>query len=82
MPVKYLTASVKVIDGSVVPYYVKSLALFDITDTGSLSDRRDMLLFEKTYRALSYSRNYVQTLILISIVSTMVMQAVGDSLAL
>lgn len=37
--------------------------------------------YEKTYRALSYSRNYVQTLILISIVSTMVMQAVGDSLA-
>ena len=39
------------------------------------------ITYEKTYRALSYSRNYVQTLILISIVSTTVMQAVGDSLA-
>ena len=37
--------------------------------------------YEKTYRALSYSRNYVQTLILISIVSSTIMQAVGDSLA-
>ena len=39
------------------------------------------ITYEKTYRALSYSRNYVQTLILISIVTTTVMQAVGDSLA-
>ncbi len=39
------------------------------------------ITYEKTYRALSYSRNYVQTLILIAIVSTTVMQAVGDSLA-
>lgn len=39
------------------------------------------ITYEKTYRALSYSRNYVQTLILISIVSATVMQAVGDSLA-
>ncbi len=37
--------------------------------------------YEKTYRALSFSRNYVQSLVLISIVATMVMQAVGDSLA-
>ena len=37
--------------------------------------------YEKTYRALSYSRNYVQTLILISIVAVAIMQAVGDSLA-
>ncbi len=37
--------------------------------------------YEKTYRALSYSRNYIQALILISITSSMVMQAVGDSLA-
>ena len=37
--------------------------------------------YEKTYRALSFSRNYVQSIVLISIVSTMVMQAVGDSLA-
>jgi len=39
------------------------------------------ITYEKTYRALSYSRNYVQSLILISIVSTTVMEAVGDSLA-
>ncbi len=39
------------------------------------------ITYEKTYRALSYSRNYVQTLILISIVAATVMQAVGDSLA-
>jgi uncharacterized membrane protein YhiD involved in acid resistance len=39
------------------------------------------ITYEKTYRALSYSRNYVQTLILISIVSSTIMQAVGDSLA-
>jgi uncharacterized membrane protein YhiD involved in acid resistance len=39
------------------------------------------ITYEKTYRALSYSRNYVQTLILISIVAAAIMQAVGDSLA-
>ncbi len=39
------------------------------------------ITYEKTYRALSYSRNYVQTLILISIVASTVMQAVGDNLA-
>ncbi len=39
------------------------------------------ITYEKTYRALSYSRNYVQTLILISIVASTIMQAVGDSLA-
>ena len=39
------------------------------------------ITYEKTYRALSYSRNYVQSLILISLVSTTVMEAVGDSLA-
>ncbi len=39
------------------------------------------ITYEKTYRALSYSRNYVQTLILISIVAATIMQAVGDSLA-
>ncbi|RLA08267.1 MAG: DUF4956 domain-containing protein [Gammaproteobacteria bacterium] len=37
--------------------------------------------YERTFRGLSYSRNYVQTLILISIVAATVMQAVGDSLA-
>ena len=39
------------------------------------------ITYEKTYRALSYSRNYVQALILISIVASTIMQAVGDSLA-
>lgn len=35
----------------------------------------------KTFRALSWSRNYVQSLILSSIVAATVMQAIGDSLA-
>ncbi|QTA85650.1 DUF4956 domain-containing protein [Desulfonema magnum] len=35
----------------------------------------------KTFRGLSYSRNYVQGLILGSIVAATVMQAIGDSLA-
>ncbi len=39
------------------------------------------ITYEKTYRALSYSRNYVQSIVLIAIVSTTVMEAVGDSLA-
>ena len=39
------------------------------------------LIYQKTYRGLSYSRNYVQSLVLISIIAAMVIQAVGDSLA-
>ncbi len=39
------------------------------------------ITYEKTYRALSYSRNYVQTLVLISIIAATVMHAVGDNLA-
>jgi len=39
------------------------------------------LVYIKTFRGLSYSRNYVQALVLISIVAAMVIQAVGDSLA-
>ncbi len=39
------------------------------------------ITYEKTFRGLSYSRNYVQALILSSIVAAMVMQAIGDSLA-
>lgn len=35
----------------------------------------------KTFKGLSYSRNYVQSLILSSIVAATVMQAIGDSLA-
>ncbi len=37
--------------------------------------------YRKTFRGLSYSRNYIQTLILIAIVSAMVVRSVGDSLA-
>ena len=39
------------------------------------------LTYEKTFRGLSYSRNYVQALILSSIVAATIMQAIGDSLA-
>lgn len=39
------------------------------------------LTYERTYRGLSYSRNFVQALILSSIVAAIVMQAIGDSLA-
>lgn len=38
-------------------------------------------VYQKTYRGLSYSRNYVQSIVLISIISAMVIQAIGDSLA-
>ena len=37
--------------------------------------------YEKTFKGLSYSRNYIQALILSSIVAATVMQAIGDSLA-
>ncbi len=39
------------------------------------------VVYIKTYRGLSYSRNYVQSVVLISIIAAMVIQAVGDSLA-
>ncbi len=38
-------------------------------------------VYQKTFRGLSYSRNYVQSIILISIIAAMVIQSVGDSLA-
>lgn len=38
-------------------------------------------IYQKTYRGLSYSRNYVQSIVLISIISAMVIQSIGDSLA-
>ncbi len=38
-------------------------------------------VYQKTFRGLSYSRNYVQAIILISIVAAMIIQSVGDSLA-
>ena len=37
--------------------------------------------YEKTFRGLSYSRNFMQALILSSIVAASIMQAIGDSLA-
>lgn len=39
------------------------------------------MVYEKTFLGLSYSRNFVQSLILSSIVASTVMQAIGDSLA-
>jgi uncharacterized membrane protein YhiD involved in acid resistance len=37
--------------------------------------------YQKTYRGLSYSRNYVQAVVLISIIAAIIIQAIGDSLA-
>lgn len=37
--------------------------------------------YERTFRGLSYSRNYVQSLILSSIIAATLIQAIGDSLA-
>jgi hypothetical protein len=39
------------------------------------------LVYQKTFRGLSYSRNYVQSIVLISIISAVVIQSVGDSLS-
>jgi Domain of unknown function (DUF4956) len=39
------------------------------------------ITYEKTFRGLSYSRNYVQALILGSIAAGMIVQAIGDNLA-
>ncbi|HHJ19575.1 MAG TPA: DUF4956 domain-containing protein [Gammaproteobacteria bacterium] len=38
-------------------------------------------VYQKTFRGLSYSRNYVQAIVLISIIAATVIQSVGDSLA-
>jgi uncharacterized membrane protein YhiD involved in acid resistance len=38
-------------------------------------------VYEKTFQGLSYSRNFVQALILSAIVVTIAMQAIGDNLA-
>lgn len=38
-------------------------------------------VYQKTFRGLSYSRNFVQSVILISLIAAMVIQSVGDSLA-
>jgi len=37
--------------------------------------------YQKTFQGLSYSRNFIQALILASIVATIAMQAIGDNLA-
>ncbi|MFH1153026.1 MAG: DUF4956 domain-containing protein [Pseudomonadota bacterium] len=37
--------------------------------------------YDRTFRGLSYSKNYIQALILSAIVASTVMQAIGDSLA-
>lgn len=39
------------------------------------------LAYLKTFRGLSYSRNYVQSVVLISIISAVVIQSVGDSMS-
>ena len=39
------------------------------------------ITYEKTFRGLSYSRNFIQALVLASIVAATVMHAIGDSLA-
>ncbi len=38
-------------------------------------------VYQKTFRGVLYSRNYVQTIILISIIVTIILQAIGDSFA-
>lgn len=38
-------------------------------------------VYQKTFRGLSYSRNYIQAIVLISIIAATVIQSVGDSLA-
>jgi hypothetical protein len=39
------------------------------------------ITYDRTFRGLSYSRNFAQAMVLSSIVAAMVMQAIGDSLA-
>ncbi len=39
------------------------------------------ITYEKTFNGLSYSRNFVQAMVLGAIVAAMVMQAIGDNLA-
>jgi hypothetical protein len=38
-------------------------------------------VYQKTFRGLSYSRNYVQSIVLISIIAAVVIQSVGDSMS-
>jgi len=39
------------------------------------------IVYQATYRGLPYSRNYVQSIVLIPIIAAMVIQSIGDSLA-
>lgn len=39
------------------------------------------IVYQKTFSGSSYSRNYVQAIILISIIAAVIIQAIGDSLA-
>lgn len=39
------------------------------------------VVYQKTFRGLSYSRNYVQSIVLISIIAAVVIQSVGDSMS-
>lgn len=39
------------------------------------------IVYQKTFSGSSYSRNYVQSIILISIIAAVIIQAIGDSLA-
>lgn len=38
-------------------------------------------VYQKTFRGLSYSRNYVQSIVLIAIIAAVIIQSVGDSMA-
>jgi hypothetical protein len=38
-------------------------------------------VYQKTFRGLSYSRNFVQSVVLISIISAVIIQSTGDSLS-
>ena len=39
------------------------------------------MIYQKTFQGLSYSRNFIQAIILASIVATIAMQAIGDNIA-
>ncbi len=70
----FLTLQTTTSDASVITLIYAVLLAFILSTLIAIT-------YEKTYRALSYSRNYVQSLILISLVATTVMEAVGESLA-
>jgi len=72
------------IDASTVQTAAENASLITLAYTLLLSFVLSTLLafvYQKTFRGLSYSRNYVQSIILISIIAAIVIQAVGDSLA-